>query len=58
MRAVTAVQEVLKKDDEFAIEYCKKLGIPHDVINLPTENPFENYSAAVRDMEDADSILA
>lgn len=25
VRAVTAVQEVLKKDDEFAIEYCKKL---------------------------------
>ncbi|MFZ3232674.1 MAG: asparagine synthase-related protein, partial [Patescibacteria group bacterium] len=58
VRAVTAVQEVLKKDDEFAIEYCRKLGIPHDVIKLPTENPFESYSAAIRDMEDADSVLA
>ena len=58
VRAVTAVQKILKKDDEFAIEYCRKHSVPHDVIELPSDDPFPLFRAAARATEDADTSLA
>lgn len=58
VRAVTAVQKVLKKDDEFAIEYCRKHSVPHDVIELPSDDPFPLFRAAASATEDADTSLA